>query len=326
MYSFILLFVISLNKITSVPTELLELLVPFGVLICSLNTTFNKRQISKLLIWYIVFSLLLGISLIFYYGEGFTITKIYFLIGKNQIGTMLGISTVILGLWILDKNQLESRLNIIIFKIIIFVLLTASILAIRNRSGLIGIFITLFLAILKVKKFKLTVKNFIFIQIVLFIIVIGYSIGGFNSLIEIIFKSLFYNFDVTDLNSLSAGRWNVYKKSLDFVTQYPILGEMGGGVFLYGIPHNYILNKWVNFGFVGSLPLVLFYLYIWVFVFNNLLFKNEKIKLHLIIWVLFFSLIVSLFEYTYPYGPGVSQLMVWFMLGQYLKNNLDVIN
>jgi len=39
------------------------------------------------------------------------------------------------------------------------------------------------------------------------------------------------------------------------------------------------------------------------------------------LWLLMLGLIISMFEYTYPYGPGVSQIMVWFMLGTILSKN-----
>jgi hypothetical protein len=32
-------------------------------------------------------------------------------------------------------------------------------------------------------------------------------------------------------------------------------------------------------------------------------------------------LITSLFEYSHPFGPGVTQIMVWFLLGQYLRHS-----
>jgi len=86
-----------------------ELLIPFGVLICSLNTNFRNSQLSIILLWYVLLSLILGISSIFYYGDGFTITSNYFLAEKNQIGPLLGISTIITGIWVLNEEQFNIR-------------------------------------------------------------------------------------------------------------------------------------------------------------------------------------------------------------------------
>ena len=127
------------------------------------------------------------------------------------------------------------------------------------------------------------------------------------------------------ITDLSAGRTDVYKFALEFAIQHPILGELEGFRFIYGNPHNYILNKWVNYGILGSLPLVLFYLYLWFFAFKEIKSHVKNTNFTLPLWVLLFSLVVSLFEYTYPYGPGTSQLMVWFLLGQYFRNKNNLL-
>lgn len=65
-------------------------------------------------------------------------------------------------------------------------------------------------------------------------------------------------------------------------------------------------------------PFVLLYLYLRYFSLNEI--KNkEKNKFTLPIWVLLFSLIINTFVYTYPYGTGTSQIMLWFLLGQYIR-------
>ncbi len=322
-YSFVLVFIVKIFVGDS--TEMFELIIPFGVLICSLNTNYNKRQLSNLLIWYVILSLILGTSSIFYYGQGFTITRNYFLVGKNQIGPLLGISAVISGIWILNKKQFDVKYDNLIFKMAIFVLLIASIIVIRNRSGLLGIFITAILALPKEYKFRFTIKNILILQVVLLVFVLSYFLGLFDGIIDAIFKSLFFNYDISDINSISAGRTNVYTTSLKFIRRHPILGELGTGKAIFSIPHNYIINKWVKYGVFGSLPLILFYLYLWFFSFKEIKVKCKKTNYALLpIWVLLFSLIVSMFEYTYPYGPGVSQLMVWFLLGQYFRNNSNL--
>ncbi|MDF2520159.1 MAG: hypothetical protein K0R84_787 [Clostridia bacterium] len=300
-------------------TALFELIVPFGILICSLNTNFDEKQLNIILSWYIIISAILGVSSIFYYGEGFTITRNYFLVGKNQVGPLLGISTVIIGIWILDKKQFNTRHNYILLKIGIFILLIFSVLIIRNRSGLVGVVVILTLILLNKYRYKINIKNLLITQVIITIIFILFLLGLFNELIEMFLQSLFYNYDINDLNSISAGRIDGYKFALEYIKQYPILGELGNELYIYATPHNYILNKWVKYGIIGSLPNVMFYLYLWFYTFKRIFRSMGKVEFTLPIMVLLFSLIVSIFEYTYPYGPGVSQLMLWFLLGQYLK-------
>ena len=323
-YTFLLYIVVKTFKRETY--EILELIVPFGVLICSLNTNFNKKQLSNFLIWYVLLSLLLGISSIFYYGQGFTITSSYFLSDKNQIGTVIGISAIITGIWILNKNQFHLKHNSIIIRVCIFIVLIAIILIIRNRSGLLGVLVVALFAIKKENKFNVYKYKVVFIYVILIAIVLAFLLGLFDGVIDMFFRSVFENYNISDINSISAGRTNVYKKALGFVVNYPILGKLGTGEADFSIPHNYILNKWVDNGVLLTMPIIMLYLYLWYFVITELITSKNKFGYSLPIWILLFSLVVSTLEYTYPYGPGVSQLMVWFLLGQYFKHNNKVRN
>ncbi len=318
-YTFILFIVIKVFK--GVSFEVLELIIPFGVLICSLNTYFDKKQLSNFLVWYVILSAILGISSIFYYGQGFTITRNYFLIGKNQIGPLIGISATITGIWILNKKQFYLNYDGIFLKVFIFIALISSILVIRNRSGLLGVSVVAIFALIKEYEFRIYKKSIVFLQCMFIVIVCAFVLGLFDGLIDIIFRSIFENYNIADINSISAGRTDVYKMAVEFIGRHPILGKLGSGEVVFSTPHNYILNKWVNYGVLLSLPIVLFYLYLWYFAIIEIKKNNNKTSYSLPVWVLLFSLIVSLVEYTYPYGPGVSQLMVWFLLGQYFKHN-----
>ncbi len=298
-----------------------ELLIPFGILICSMNTGFNNRQLGNFLFYYILLSVILGISSIFHYGQGFVIEETYFLAGKNQIGPLLGTSTIITSIWIINKDKFDMKSNKPILKITIFVLLMTSILVIRNRAGLVAIFIVLILAFFKEYKIKKSLWNMLITQSLLIILIILFLLGSFDGVIDAIFNSLFSNYDLKDLNSISAGRTNEYKTTLEFVKRYPVLGQLGRGTSISSIPHNYILNKWLNFGIIASLPMVVFYFYIYFFTIRNIYMRKNKRGFSLPLWTLLFSLIVSSFEYTYPYGPGVSQIMTWFLLGQFFRLN-----
>ena len=319
LYSIVLFFTNKAVKASSV----IELFVPFGILACSFNTGFSKKQLENFLLWYVLFSMILGVFSIIYYGQGFKITKNYFFAQKNQLGPLLGISTVITGTWIINKEQYDISVNALI-KISTFFLLILSILLIRNRAGFVGVVCTLILFILLEYRIKTTLKKLIAISSICFMIIILLFFGLFNSMKDLLIQSLFSGFDVTDINSISSGRIDVYKLSLKFIRKYPVLGKLEGGSFYYN-PHNYILNKWVSFGVLGSSPFVVFYIYLYIFLIIGLCKNRSKQSFSLPLWVLLFSLIVSNFEYTYPYGPGVSQLMLWFLLGQYFRHNLRSI-
>lgn len=317
LYTIILFIILKIFGGNSI--KIFDMVVPFGILLCSLDTKINEKQLNAMIMWYIMFSMILGISSIFYYGEGFQITQRYFLEFKNQIGPILGSSAIISAIWILDKKQIDSNRNYILLKSIIFCGLVASIIVIRNRAGLVAIMITMIFFIIKEYRIKFNKKNILFIKGIFLVFIVLCILGVFDGVINSIWKSFTFNYDVSDINSISAGRFDTYKMCIEFLKQYPILGEITAGNIIEYTPHNYILNQMVKFGIVGSLPLIMIYIYILYFVVKELRIKKEKDKFSMPLWIMVFSLIVSLFEYTYPYGPGVSQIFVWFLIGQYYR-------
>lgn len=308
-----------------------ELLIPFGILLCSLNIRFNKKELKNILGIYIVLSTILGVSLLFYYGEGFTITSSYFLTGKNAIGPLLGTSTIILSHSLLfAKNDIEdikifSKNNFI--KLFLLMLLVLSIIILRNRAGLVGLIVVISLMIIKKAKFKITIRSIIVFQLILIIILILVLTGSFSKLVSPVWTSFTMNYDIYDINSISAGRTNTYLDSLNYSIKYPIIGELGKLNEFYGTAHNYILNKWVKYGIIGSFPFIMFYLLLWKLAIKMTIKNKKGSKKNTIgFWILLFSLIVSIFEYTYPFGPGSSQIIVWFLLGQYLNKTKQKSN
>ncbi|WP_214756196.1 hypothetical protein [Exiguobacterium sp. s157] len=298
--------------------NIMELLIPFGILICSLNTNFTQIELSKIIRMYVILAAILGFSSVLYYSGGFEISEIYSIPSKNQIGPIIGISIIIVGVWIFDKKKFNLY-SPLFLKITMLLMLISSLLVIRNRASIVAILIVFFMYFIFDLKIKKTYKNLFIIQILSISILVMYFLGHLDYFIDVIWKSLTLNYDVTDLNSLSAQRTDVYFYALDFALQNPILGKLAGIEFGYYTPHNFILFKWVSYGIIGSIPFVILYLYLWYFVVDGIL-KIKRIKTNsLAIWILLFSLIVSIFEFTYPFGPGVSQIMLWFLIGQYIR-------
>ena len=101
-YSIILSFILGINSYSMIITEVI---IPFGIMLCSLKTDYNKKQLNTFIIIYCIISAIVGLSLIFYYGDGFKITKLYFLDSKNQVGPILGISTIICSVGLINNKQ-----------------------------------------------------------------------------------------------------------------------------------------------------------------------------------------------------------------------------
>jgi hypothetical protein len=318
--------ILGIRVVTGFPVfqyDVIELLVPFGILVCSISTNFNKKSLHIFLLIYILLTLIMGLRTLYYYGDGFIISRdVYIIRYKNQIGPLLGISAIIVGLSIFDRRFLNVKYLGIFTKIIIFALLMGCIITMRNRAGALAIAITISLYLIFDKKIFTTRKNLLVALLVASLFALLYFSGPLKSIVDFVFTSFTQNYDIDDLESISAGRWSVYLKAIDFIKQYPVFGSLGGANFIADTSiHHYLLKKWVTYGILLSLPLTFLYLYLYLFVFKNI-FNNKIDKSHTIVcWILFFSLIVSNFEHNFPYGPGVSQAMIWILFAQFIKAN-----
>jgi hypothetical protein len=320
--SAIILTLINFYIKTSISFELItEFLVPFGIIVCALSLNLSEKELNIFMFTYILFSLLMGLVTIYYYGDGFVLSRdVYVVDNKNQIGPLLGISALIILLSIFDKNILNIKFLGIVPKIIIFALLMGCILVMRNRSGSLAIILALLLYLIISKKIIFNKDYLIMTILISSSFIILYFLGPLRSIVDFVWESFTRNYDISDLDDFSAGRFIVLFDATVYIRENPLLGSIGGVPFLGGSIHNYLLRKWAYYGLILSLPITLLYIYLYFFVIKNIFKKNDSVAL-LVGWLMFFSLIISNLEYSYPFGPGVSQLMLWFLFGFHIKKS-----
>jgi hypothetical protein len=320
-FSTIIINIIYLILGFSLSFELIfEFLIPFGIIVCSLSLDLNEKELNNFLFVYILLSLFMGICTIYYYGDGFVISATPYIVEhKNQIGPLLGISALIVLLSIFDKKILNIKFLGLIPKIVLFSLLFACILIVRNRAGAFALIITAIFYLLISKNILFNLKFFFASLIIIWVFVFFYFLGPLQIILNFIWESFTKNYDIFDLDNLSAFRLHVLIDATVYIRENPLFGTLGGTPFSSGIIHNYLLAKWVNYGMILSLPIAILYIYLYFFVFNNILKKNNSLAL-LVGWLMFFFLIISNFEYSFPFGPGIPLLMLWFLFGVSLKS------
>jgi hypothetical protein len=292
--------------------------IPLGIVSCGLHSKYTKSQYSRLLLMYFFYSTIMGTLNIFYYADGFKILQYYAVPSKNQIGPLLGIA-INIGIYLLFYNHSLQRLKTKkVYLLISLILAISSLIAIRNRSGLFSLLIVQLVVFVKINKKSFTVKKVVIVLVIFVLFIFSVYFGIWSEFYDYIWSSFFKNYDISSIESISAGRYNTYLEAIQYILKYPLFGQLANNVSFQRIPHNYLLNIWVNYGLLLSLPLSIFYIYLWYFAIRGIMcMKKEDFFLPYVI--LLFSLIVSLFEYTYPYGPGVSQIMLWFVLGRFIK-------
>ncbi|MFJ5768878.1 O-antigen ligase family protein [Psychrobacillus sp. NPDC093180] len=318
--SVIFFLLISFFKSELILGALIEFAMPFVILYMGFKSNANRNQMSKLILRYMISVTVLGVFVVFFYGSGFQISGQYYFSSKNQVGPFIASVAMVSLISFFGRSY---KTNLIINKnvlIIIFIINIASLLALRNRSGIVALGVCLLVFLLSKIKMKKRFNKGILLMpitiIVLSTIVINTNI--FDPVVDTLYRSFFLNYDTSDLNSLSAGRADVYMNVLQFLKTSPFFGELYLSSNIFETPHNYLLNSWLNYGLLGVLPITIFYIYLWVFViFKIVIKKKHDLSLYLIL----FMVVISIFEYTYPFGPLTTVSISWLLLGYYLKNN-----
>ncbi len=302
-------------------SDLTELVIPFGILISACNFNFKQAGIDTLTDVYVLLAVLMGVGLVLFYGEGFILREQYIVgTSNNQTGPILGIASIIVLDRILEvsRNRPNAVLRIVWY-ITLLVGGIASLIVLRNRAGLLAVLVVSFFMIILRSRRHATLGALIIATVVIILLMVFIYLGFLDPLVDTIVGAFTLNYDFGDLESLSAGRINGYTRGIEYIKLHPLFGELCAGEQFFGTPHNYILNKLVKYGIIGSMPFAVLYISLFVVFMREMFSISKKTsRRHVAVWLLFFGLIVSLFEFTYPYGPGSTQIMLWFLVGRFL--------
>jgi len=85
-----------------------------------------------------------------------------------------------------------------------------------------------------------------------------------------------------------------------------------------GTPHNYLVNKMVRYGIFGSISFIIIYILFGIFCLKHIIFRKPAIE-NLGVFLFIIPFIISFFEYTYPFGPGTANFMVFLMFSTAVK-------
>ncbi len=289
-----------------------DLLMAWGFVLIALMriTTRQYLLILNLFIWG---TLYIGVSCIFTYGTGFVINDLYMPIPKNQIAPILAISCLIA---FFVGNHVQRVSQKFYYWGIAF-LLFACICVFRARANIVALALGLLIYFVFYKRD---------VRVLFLGIGVGIVVFVFSPLGLFVYNALFANYDISDLNSVSAGRTDTYLVSLDFILDNLLWGNLAleKGRLGGGIVHNYGLYTLENYGIIGGGLLILFYIKLWVNILRNNI-SQSQIGVYSIGSIVFIvPLVVSLFEYTYPYSPGSAVFMAYFCLGQYFRRRSTI--
>lgn len=290
-------------------TPLRDLALALVIILIGYNINLNEKQLANVTSVYIVLYTLSALSIVNTFSGGFVIQERYLPIPKNQFAPAYGVA-FILALYFGFKTKRFKKLFYFGFA----GLLLAALLVIRGRAVILAIFVTLIIFIfyyLKSRKYKILS------------VIIGIALLPIMG--QFIYDALFLNYDVSDIDSISSGRFDTYLYGVDFFLNYPFGGILEQPQYRGGTIHNYLLYNLVNYGiFISFILFIIFFKYIFT-IYNAIRNNNfEFYETGPLVMVLIF--IVSMLEYTYPYAPGSAVFFPFILMGIYLKRTTTLTN
>lgn len=302
-FAFIIVLLIPFKTEIAI-TPLRDLALALIILMIGLSIDLKERQYIRLINIYIVLYTLAALSIVFTYSSGFEIQERYLPIPKNQVAPAFGVAFV-LSIYFSFKKKGFSKWFFHVFTGLLF----ASLMVIRGRAVIVAVFLTVLVLIfffIKSRKYKIFT-----------IVIIATSIPFVGNFI---YEALFLNYDTSDIDSISTGRFDTYLYGLDFFKNYPLGGILENPYYRGRTIHNYLLFNLVNYGiFIASILFFVFYKYA-IKIYQGI--RRNSFSVHeagpLVMVIIF---IVSMFEYTYPYAPGSAVFFPFLLMGQYLKLN-----
>lgn len=279
-----------------------DILISFFIVIIGVCLEFDSKFFLNLSLTYVVCFSLSSLSIVLSHASGFVILDQYLSVPKNQIAFAYStalITSIYFGFIV------KNRYRFIFYSS--SVILFASLLVLRGRASLLAAFIsTVILIIFYIKNYK---NKIIFIFFIILIIFLFYGQ---------IYKSIFLNYNVSDIDSVSAGRVVGYIEGLDYIKNNPLSGEMGNVKYFDINVHNYLLNSIITYGFILSIfPITLYVTYL-IFLMKFII-KNNYGIFEIGPFVMIAPIVVSFFEYTYPFSPVSSIFFSFVCFGQFLR-------
>jgi len=295
------------NSFNNIGTLYIPISISFFIYMISstIYSKSNSKTYIILMVIYVVLMLMLTFDIFKTYFNGIFISAQYLYDQKNSKGPMIDFSILFTIFLILNlKNKI---LKFFLSSSIIFEFLVLNL--IRSRADLLALYIVLIIFVLKsIRKRLLLALIIIITSILLFIIFLPNLVNSISStLIEVFIK----NYNVNNLNSLSAGRLYYYNQALKIFETNPIMGTLGLQNYYVD---NAFLTLTANYGLIGMILYVPFIGFLFYKIFANLLKASIKELRFYISLAWLVTLIISLFEGLPPFGPGTTYLIVWILL------------
>lgn len=316
-YSLIILligFVLRQMHISTVySNEARDIMLSFVFVAIGYSSKLNPKKLGGLLL---IFSVALAYATymqLIQHAGGFYITTLYISYGKNSMGMMCASASVALVIFALETNKKFLKTIIWLLCVFLFILMVS----IRARAATLTFLLVLIYLIYK--RVKVGARNIekisqiIFFCLILLILLFVFS-NAFQSFGDYFLSSLTKNRE----GDFTAGRVGLNRYGYSHLVRNPLWGSLSEAFHTETFIHNYFLRQLVLFGIIGSLPIVLLYLFIVFYVLKGVL-RNKVVLNNIGFFVFIIPVIISLEEPTFPFSPGTAVAFSYILLGNTLN-------
>jgi O-antigen ligase len=292
--------------------DLLSIAFTLAAVLIGCSLELSEKQLFGLIISYGLCLAIAGISQIFYNFGGFVIQWQYADFAKNSFGPMIGVF-VISSTFIYSRCKGVSK----IILLTLVLLNVAVLVTIRARAAILAtafVLIFFFLFVLfndrnKSSKLLFRIASLFLAIIISVLLFSDFFSNALDYLYDSIFISTEYGVDIT------SGRTERNVIAWETFGQSPLFGLLGTSEEIPWI-HNYPLLILAEYGLIGGLILLFFYIYLLVFLLKAAFRGGVLKKYDAGFWCVGFLFIISMAEPTFPYLPGTAIVFAYILLGR----------
>lgn len=315
-------YVLALTNISNQYKEIANtIIMAFVFLAIGYNTRANQKQLAVLIILYSLSVAYVSYNQLIQHAGGFVILDLYLSYGKNTLGVMCAVSCI--SLLLLLYNQKNKYYKVLLFALYLFILVLC--ISIRARAAFLTIFVLstyILYKILKYRKITMSSLSWIIFGGLIVVVLLLLFPQVYTNISDYIYDSFFQNHE----DDITTGRIDRLKYGIDIVGQSPLFGNLVlHRRFDSLIIHNFFIRQLTLFGIIGSLPILILYLYIFVHILKRMF--TYQVGLSSVGYFVFIVvLIISLEEPTFPFAPGTGVIMPFILLGYSQYRSDEVIN
>ncbi len=288
--------------------DITQLIVALMIIIIGMGIEWSDKDWVEVGYYYTIMMVAVTICNCFFYAGGLYMPEHYmFDEGKNQVGAMVAIGAT--SCFYFGMKYKEERT---VYWVISFLALLCIVL-IRARADVFALIAIMLLITAKESELhlSLSLKTVITIICILLIGVIIYN--GFIS--DELHTFMVGGKDAQNLNDVTSDRWARNQEGLEMLSHRDSDGDLKSKIPYI---HNYPLLRLVRYGFF-SIPLLAFYAYFRICAIIEVFRKRQSDTKQAGWIVCCVPLLISLAEPSFPYGPGLVQMLAFLLLGFSLR-------